>query len=319
MNKNPLISVVIPTYNTASFIEDAIRSVLAQTYAPLEIIVVDDGSSDDTRKRVAPWEGQVRYIFQTNGGPAKARNRGIAEARGELIAFLDADDQWFPDKLSKQWECLKSSGAALVHSDVYQLYESTGQRGYLYRARERCSGRCYEQLFWSNLVITSTVLVTRQCLETVGVFDERFPPAEDTDLWLRIARLYPFAYVNEPLAHYRRHGSNIGSNRRKSADSDFRVLVNAIRSDPEIWSVIGKKGVRRRMAGAALVAAYAHLDAQDLRAARRYFGEGLRYRHWKLRILLAWASTFLSPRLRQRMVQIKQRFARTRSVVATLS
>src|SRR5262245_23003010 len=105
MIDKPLISVIIPTYNSARFVIDAVESALAQSYPSLEVIVVDDGSSDDTQERLGPWEGRIKYFYQPNSGPAKARNRGIKEARGDLIAFLDADDQWLPEKLNKQWEC----------------------------------------------------------------------------------------------------------------------------------------------------------------------------------------------------------------------
>jgi glycosyltransferase involved in cell wall biosynthesis len=276
----------------------------------VEIIVVDDGSTDDTRARLVPWQDRLRYVYQENGGPAKARNRGIAEAQGELIAFLDADDEWLPSKLSRQWECLKSNpDAALVHSDVYLLFESTGECRRQYAGRERGSGHCYEELFRYCPVLTSTVVVTRHCLETVGVFDERFQVAEDADLYLRIARLHSLAYIDEPLAHKRHHATNISLDRRKIAESDFDLRDRALRSEPRLWSRIGKETVRRRMFDAGLFAAYENLDAADLGRARRYFWGALRYRPWNHRIWISWASTFLSPKIRQKLMRVKERLS----------
>src|SRR4051812_26302017 len=116
MDTGPLVSVVIATYNSGRFVGQAVRSVLAQTYRPFEIVVVDDGSTDDTAGVLAGYRDGVRYVYQENRGPAAARNRGIAEAAGELVAFLDADDEWHPEKLSRQWEALSASPrAGLVH------------------------------------------------------------------------------------------------------------------------------------------------------------------------------------------------------------
>src|SRR5215469_16427814 len=112
---SPLVSIVIPTYNASHFIAAAVESCLAQDYTPVEVLVVDDGSTDDTVSVLEPYRASIRYFWQPNDGPARARNRGIAEARGQLIAFLDADDIWLPNKLSQQVQCLeRSPGACLV-------------------------------------------------------------------------------------------------------------------------------------------------------------------------------------------------------------
>src|SRR5262245_25838031 len=120
MNGSPLVSVIIPSYNSARFVSQAVRSVLEQTYSPLEIIVVNDGSTDDTVSVLDAYKGDIQIVHQANGGVSKARNRGIREAKGKFIAFLDADDQWLPSKIQKQIDCLRANpSAALVHSDIY--------------------------------------------------------------------------------------------------------------------------------------------------------------------------------------------------------
>src|SRR5262245_55450805 len=131
MGYNPLISVIIPSFNSARFVVQAVESALAQTYSPIEIIVIDDGSNDNTRVVLGPFFEWIRYVYQSNAGLSNARNRGIKEARGDLIAFLDADDQWLPEKLVKQWDCLKMNlNAGLIHTDTYQLYEPDGKQSY---------------------------------------------------------------------------------------------------------------------------------------------------------------------------------------------
>jgi glycosyltransferase involved in cell wall biosynthesis len=117
MTVQPLVSVIIPTFQSARYIVEAVESVLGQTYAPIEIIVVDDGSTDDTRERLRPYFDRLRYVYLENSGPSKARNHGVRLARGELIAFLDADDRWLSNKLETQIRCLMNEPtAALVHS-----------------------------------------------------------------------------------------------------------------------------------------------------------------------------------------------------------
>jgi glycosyltransferase involved in cell wall biosynthesis len=310
MSNKPLISTIIPSYNSARFVLQAVQSALEQTYSPVEVIVVDDGSTDDTRNRLASLKDCIHYVYQSNGGVAKARNRGISEAQGELIAFLDADDQWLPAKLQKQWECLQvNPNVCLVHTDLYRLYESSGARVYKYRDRKRFSGYCYSEFFWGNAVMTSTVLVTRSCLEEIGRFDEeiRDPSTEDLDLWLRIARHFPLAYIDEPLLLYREHATNGSHNQRKMLENEYYVLANALRADPALWRALGRGRLRRRMSELAFGAGYANVDAGALRRARRYFLMALRYAPQNLKTWALWTSTFLPPGLRQKLRSVKQR------------
>jgi glycosyltransferase involved in cell wall biosynthesis len=310
MIEKPLISVIIPSYNSARFVLQAVQSALAQTYSPVEVIVVDDGSTDDTRERLVPWDGRIRYVYQSNGGLSKARNRGIKEARGDLIAFLDADDQWLPEKLDKQWERLRANPEApLIHTDLYRLYEPVGERVYKYRDRERFSGYCYTEFFWGNAVVPSTVVVTRRCLEEVGRFDEEIRGAstQDFDLWIRIARRFPLSYVDEPLVLYRYHPTNASRNHRMMLEDEFYVLAKALQADPGLWQALGQDWVRRRMSELTFQAGYANVDAGDLPRARRCFRAALGYAPQRLEMWAFWASTFLPPGLRQRLRRVKQR------------
>ncbi|MBI3408477.1 MAG: glycosyltransferase [Planctomycetes bacterium] len=293
MNDNPLLSVIIPTYNCAPYVAMAVTTALSQSYTPLEVVVVDDGSSDNTKERLSRWSHRIRYVHQAKGGVSKARNRGIQEAKGDLIAFLDADDQWLPEKLSEQWQCLRAHpDAGLVHTDVFHVHEPAGERTYVYRARERLSGCCYTEFFWGNCLTTSTVLVTRSCIQEIGTFDERIRGAstEDLDLWLRIARRYPLAYVRKPLALYRYHGANNSLNRRAMLQDEFYVLSKALQADPSLWKQLGAARICRRMADLASQAGNANLDAGDARMAHWYFRAARSY---------APCHSHLSPRTRR--------------------
>jgi glycosyltransferase involved in cell wall biosynthesis len=201
--KHAPVSVVIPTYNCGRFLPQALDSVLAQTMAPQEIIVVDDGSKDDTQSRLAPYQPRIRYLYHENQGPSPTRNRGIQEAGNEIIAFLDADDVWHPRKLELQMAAIGQ------HSDLGML----GTQAFDWPANafpgiDDTHPLPLVPVSWSQLVvknrfITSSVLVRRQLLEKTGGFDAELRGPEDFDLWLRIAERSPVANLPLLLTGYR--------------------------------------------------------------------------------------------------------------------
>jgi glycosyltransferase involved in cell wall biosynthesis len=307
MNDKPLISVIIPSYNSARFVGRAVQSALAQTFSPIEVIVVDDGSTDDTRRQLSHWNGDVRYIHQPNGGPSKARNRGIDEARGELIAFLDSDDEWFPDKLTQQWECLKKNpGAGLVHTDIYWLHDADGQQSYVDEGKERYAGACYSELFLANGITASSAMITRSCLNRIGRFNEGIRRAEDYELWMRVARYFSIGYVKEPLVIYRRHSASASLNSRAMYEDEYHVLANALKADRNLSQILGKDRVKRRMFDAAFSAGYANVKSDDLRRARRYFQKAMWHDPSRAIAWAFWASSYLPLPLRKKLQSLKQ-------------
>jgi len=205
--KAPSISVIIPTYKQEEFIQATIRSVLAQTYQDYEVIVVDDGSPDHTREKVLELkDDRIHYYHQPNSGrPACARNRGIALARGEYIAFLDGDDLWLPQKLEKQLKAFdRQPKPGLVFSNA-EVFSSAGSLG-MYIKRDFKEGyKTFEQLLLRSFIAGCTVMATRDCIQALGGFDEdpELLAVEDYELWLRISRRFPLYYLNECLARYR--------------------------------------------------------------------------------------------------------------------
>lgn len=204
-----MISVVIPAYNAGRFIRRTIDSVLAQTYTGYEIIVVDDGSTDNTGDIVKNYGSKVRYIYQQNAGDGAARNTGIYTAKGEWIAFLDHDDEWLPEKLQRQMELLERNPQ--LHWCAANFYKQSGPRkitaGYEKVLRKALSGKDYFDNFFLAVsggkckFMTSTMMVHKQAFERAGVFDSQWMRCADMDMWWRIAYRFPsIGYAPVPLA-----------------------------------------------------------------------------------------------------------------------
>jgi len=192
------ISVIIPTYNRQEFLVRAIESVLGQTCADFELIVVDDGSTDDTARCVAGYGGQVRYVYQENRGPAAARNTGIRAAEGELLAFLDSDDRFAPEKLAVQQAAMAARPDYLIsHTD--EIWYRRGELLHQKKKHHRPHGFIFSQCLKLCVVGMSTVMARREFFARIGYFDEELPCCEDYDLWLRASVFLPFLKVDRPL------------------------------------------------------------------------------------------------------------------------
>lgn len=201
---DPLVSVVVPTYNRAALLPRAVRGALNQSYRHLELLIIDDASSDDTAAVVAEiGDPRVRYLRQAqNGGVAAARNRGLREAKGALIAFLDSDDEWMPNKLERQVDLMRRrpDKVALVHSGVLE-HGADGDR-IVHRPQHR-GDVWHEMLHWNAVgSAASGVVIRREVVETVGLFDASLPAIEDYDYWTRVSRFYELDFVSEPLIVY---------------------------------------------------------------------------------------------------------------------
>ena len=224
--KQPRVSVVITTYNYERFIAAAIESVLGQTVRPDEIVVVDDGSTDGTAPVVARYAARgVRYIRQTNQGAGAARNRGIRETRGDLIAFLDADDRWLPDKLARQLAHLRRYPAAgLVTGGEWQVF-GAARPPVRVRRRPARAARLYPRILIENLIGNpSLVLVRRACFARVGEFDEGLPLGQDWEMWIRIARAYRIGVVDAPLIDFTQHEDSLTAGKVVERHRSNRVI-----------------------------------------------------------------------------------------------
>jgi glycosyltransferase involved in cell wall biosynthesis len=192
------VSVVLPTWNRRELVARALTSVLAQSRAPDEVIVVDDGSTDGTAEALRKDFPGVVVLSQENRGVSAARNRGIEEAKGEWVALLDSDDEWLPRKLETQLGALSASpGALLCHTD--EIWIRRGRRVNPMAKHDKAGGLIFERCLALCAISPSSALLNRRLFDAVGLFDESLPACEDYDLWLRVTSRYPVVYVDEPL------------------------------------------------------------------------------------------------------------------------
>jgi glycosyltransferase involved in cell wall biosynthesis len=192
------ISVIVPTFNRAWILREAIESVLAQTFKDFELIVVDDGSEDGTDRLLAAYGNRIRVHRQENRGVSSARNAGIAMARGSLVALLDSDDTWLPTKLERQVAFMDSRPGILI-SQTEEIWIRNGRRVNPARKHRKPSGQFFEKSLEMCMVSPSAVMMRRGLIEVVGPFDESLPACEDYDLWLRIGCRFPIWLLDEPL------------------------------------------------------------------------------------------------------------------------
>jgi glycosyltransferase involved in cell wall biosynthesis len=224
------VSVIIPTHNRVDVVLRALSSVFTQTRPPDEVIVVDDGSTDDTPDRIPELFPEAVFLRQENQGVSAARNRGIHEARGDLLAFLDSDDEWLPLKLERQLQELeKSPELPLCHTN--EIWIRNGRRVNPMKKHRKYGGRIFDKCLPLCIISPSSALLHRSLLDRVGLFDESLPVCEDYDLWLRICALHPVLYLKEPLiVKYGGHSDQLSRRHRGMDRFRIRALEKVIDS-----------------------------------------------------------------------------------------
>ena len=275
----PSISVVIPAYNASRYIRAAIESVLAQTCPPAEIIVIDDGSSDNTAQIVTSLGARVRYVHQENAGASAARNHGTKLAAGQYVAFLDADDAWEQSKLAKQVALLRSDPTCrVVHTDACLVDEDGNTvKGSANRRRQSRNGKVFEEFFEADMavILTSTVLVARECFDTAGFFDETGVVVDDHDFFLRLAWHFPIHYIDEPLVRYRVLPVSLSRlNDIKRVQAHEATLQRAIDAHPEFFAT-RQPYLRKRRQRFHYNAAFKLLHGANFTAAHHHFRQSL--------------------------------------------
>lgn len=275
---SPVVSIIIPTYNCALYIAETIASVLNQSFKDIELIVVDDGSTDATRDIVASFGQPVRLVTQANAGVCVARNRGISEAAGKYICLMDHDDYWFPHKLARQISILEQQPETGVVYSSFILWhrdESTGQfpspdsfdlNTYLDDTVPEFSGWIYHQFLIDCWMLTSTAMFRAEIFDQCGLFDESLPYSEDWDLWLRISRSYPFAQLRRPTTLYRQHAQQ-GNRLARDIDYRTRLLQDAVKK----WGLCSQDGrcVTRHAFNKQLATYHSSFALGHLRAGNR--------------------------------------------------
>jgi glycosyltransferase involved in cell wall biosynthesis len=232
------ISVIIPVYNRADVIGRAVDSALNQTLKPIEIIVVDDGSTDDPEKVLNKYGDEVRLIKQSNAGPSAARNHGISAAEGEYIAFLDSDDAWLPDKLERQVSMIVSDKVSFLITDSCGFSgcsqkSTTFQKSIftdLLQQKYPFVKDCFEMLVEQNFIHLSTVVIEKKWLADAGGFDEKMNVAEDTDLWLRLSLHHQIGIIPEVLAMRDFREDKLSGDKEKEFTGRIRIFEKLLKS-----------------------------------------------------------------------------------------
>lgn len=295
MTPLPRVSVIVPCFNAEPYIAATLRSVYAQTGFELEVIVVDDGSTDGSAALVRRDFPQTHLIARTNGGVAAARNAGIAAATADWIAFCDADDIWLPGKLDAQFQAMSAAADCRMSYTAWHIWHSadpapapalladlSARAGTL--GWQGATGWLYPELLLDCVVWTSTVLMQRSLLDEIGPFDTGLRIGEDYDLWLRASRVTRIERVAQPFALYRQHPASIT---RAAPRDNYRGRV--VQRALDAWGLAGPDGrradvhaVRRELAGSWSQFAYAQLQAGQRAAARVSIREALRMQptHW---------------------------------------
>lgn len=221
MTSKPAVSVIVPTFNRANTLPRALSSILGQSLPPAEIIVVDDGSTDNTAALLSQHYPAVQVLHQPNRGVSAARNAGISRARGEWIALLDSDDEWLPHKLEVQLaELLAAPQYRVCHTE--EIWIRNGKRVNAMKKHAKAGGWIFQRCLPLCAMSPSSVLIHHSIFETVGMFDETLPACEDYDLWLRTTSRYPVLFVEEPLI--RKFGGHDDQlSRRYPAMDRFRI------------------------------------------------------------------------------------------------
>lgn len=203
----PHVSIVVTCYNYGKYVSGCLNSILNQTFENYEVIVIDDGSTDDSQERIQPFlkDKRFRYVKQSNKGQARAKNRGIDEARGDLIAFLDADDLWEPYKLEHQLPLFDQKGVGVVYSGLTYINEEgeISPRGIVSQYLRPRRGDIANYLIYDNFIPFSSAVVKRECFELLGAFNEALNMGIDWDLWLRISTQFKFEYCDRNALLYR--------------------------------------------------------------------------------------------------------------------
>ena len=227
-----MVSVIIPTYNRSGLVGEAIASVLAQQDAKFEVIVVDDGSMDDTVATLGSFGAAIRRLWQPHGGVSSARNTGILAAGGEWLAFLDSDDLWLPRKLWMQLEFLRKHPEFKM-CQTEETWVRDGHKLNPKKYHKKPRGYCFPQLLERCLVSPSAVVIHREVFEVVGLFDESLPACEDYDLWLRIGYRYPIGLIDEALTIKRGgHADQLSSAIPALDRYRIQALAKLLREEP---------------------------------------------------------------------------------------
>ena len=277
----PKVSVIIPAYNAMSYLPETLETVFNQSFKDFEVVVVNDGSTDNIEEWISQIsDPRVKLVSQANLGVSEARNNGIAKSQGEYIAFLDTDDLWKSTKLARQVRVLDNyPEVGLVYTWVTYIDERGNSTGRV--VNYQYEGNVWQELTKGNLIECGSVaMVRRQCFEECGVFDGNFVGnfVEDWDMWLRIAKTYPFKVIEEPLVYYRQVTNSASSNWQAMAKGYQLVIDKAFAAAS--WNELPLRNRSYGVANLVLAWKVIQSQARDARQAKYFRSQALRHDPW---------------------------------------
>lgn len=286
------VSVIIPTYNRAYCILNALESIFNQTFSDYEVIVVDDGSTDNTKQVLEKYSDKITYIYQQNKGQASARNNGIRNSKGEYIAFLDSDDEWLPERLKSGADILDSNkDVYLLFSDMYRTKKGSVLKDTYFGLYKPCRGFVFKELYFQDFIPTSSVIIRKECFLKQGYFDEFLPLCEDYDMWLRIAPFYKFEYIDKPLVIYRYNMHQSSSNIIEGLKNQIIVLENAKMNNSKLIQEFRKKANVRMASVSYLLCRYLVKDRRYKEAIKEIrSGIKFNYLNPKMYLLIIYST-----------------------------
>jgi glycosyltransferase involved in cell wall biosynthesis len=303
----PEVSVIIPTYNSAQFLDEALQSVFDQTFKDFEVIVIDDGSTDQTKQVLEKYGDRIRYIFQENGGPAKARNRGIKESSGKYVAFLDADDVWLPLKLEKQVNTFRHHPElAMVFTEHSSFNEKGVFQTSLGKKKKLLNGDIARNIFLHSGVATPTVMVRKEVFSKIGLFEEELQMAEDDNMWIRIAANFKVELIDESLVKRRVHPQSMTIDQRKLFES-VKKNINFLDCRYSGVKERIQKAIPLKFSQVEFDQGYYYFERGDVASARKAFAKAIRYHMFNWKSYLYFFSCFLPKKAIQTVKWLKRR------------
>lgn len=230
-----LVSIIVPVYNAERTIDETINSVISQTYTQWELILINDGSTDNSEEKIKSFnDARIIYHKQKNQGVASARNLGLRSAKGDLIAFLDSDDLWSTKKLSSSIELIQRSHCDLVYTKIRMFTDSVNTSVAYEYSEPINEENDYYRLLIFDYIPTLTVVIKKDVLDDIGYFDSSLYGTEDWDLWIRVAKKYKIKFLSEELAFYRYLETGISKNRNNHLLEEFKVIKKHVLNNNEI-------------------------------------------------------------------------------------
>jgi len=303
------VTAVIPAYNCKSTIAEAINSVLKQTYNDIEVIVINDGSTDGTDKLVKQNYPDLTLINQDNRGVSWARNTGIKHSHGDLIAFLDADDIWLPEKIERQVDIFSHDqdiGLVTTEEYIFDGYENIHNQN---KEISLFKGDIVKNIFWKSGLCTSTVMVRKTVLDDVGEFRTELSAGEDDNLWIRIAFKYKVHLIKEPLVKYRITSNSLtrGETGRSNLYNGVKKHIDILRKEyPEISMRLGN--LDRKLAELYFDHGLSYLDLQQLKLARINFINAFKHDFLKTKYIFYYLVCFFPGSMISFLKSVKQKF-----------